>query len=176
MIYMARITIYERGEYLSSVVFAIADGIVTTFAIVAGSAGASLSPNIVLILGFANLFADGFSMASGNYLGRKSEIEYEEVRGKNPKYIGTPLIHGILTFASFSLSGLIPLLPFLFSDSNPFMISTFLVILSLLGAGFLKSFYIRENPIKGGVEVFATGGLAAFVAFVTGFLINKYVL
>jgi len=43
------------------------DGAVTTFAVVAGVVGASLSPNIILILGFANMFADGFSMAVANY-------------------------------------------------------------------------------------------------------------
>ena len=59
------------------------DGAVTTFAVVAGVVGASLSPSIVLILGFANLFADGFSMAIGNYLSTKSRIEYiERVRKK----------------------------------------------------------------------------------------------
>jgi len=44
------------------------DGAVSTFAIVTGVVGASLSPSIILILGFANLLADGFSMAIGNYL------------------------------------------------------------------------------------------------------------
>jgi vacuolar iron transporter family protein len=52
------------------------DGSVTTFAIVAGAIGASLSPMIVIILGFANLFADGFSMAIGNYQASKARIEY----------------------------------------------------------------------------------------------------
>jgi VIT1/CCC1 family predicted Fe2+/Mn2+ transporter len=51
---------------------------VTTFAVVAGVTGASLSPTIVLILGFANLFADGFSMAVGNYLSTKSRKEFAE--------------------------------------------------------------------------------------------------
>ena len=51
---------------------------VTTFAIVAGVVGASLSPSIVIILGFANLFADGFAMAVGNYLSTRSRIEYIE--------------------------------------------------------------------------------------------------
>lgn len=52
------------------------DGSVTTFAIVAGAVGASLSPAIVLILGFANLAADGFSMATGNYQATKARIEF----------------------------------------------------------------------------------------------------
>ena len=46
------------------------------FAVVAGVIGASLSPSIVLILGFANLFADGFSMTVGNYLATKLQKEY----------------------------------------------------------------------------------------------------
>src|SRR3989338_11700083 len=52
------------------------DGAVTTFAVVAGVVGASLSPSIVLILGFANLLADGFSMAASNYLSEKAKLQY----------------------------------------------------------------------------------------------------
>lgn len=64
------------GEYIGDIVYGANDGIITTFAIVAGVAGAALSSIIVLILGVANLLADGFSMAAGNYLARKSEQEY----------------------------------------------------------------------------------------------------
>ena len=59
-------------------VYGATDGAVTTFAVFAGVVGASLSLSIVIILGFANLFADGFSMAVGNYLSTRSKIEYEE--------------------------------------------------------------------------------------------------
>ena len=55
---------FER-KYLSEFVYGGIDGIVTTFAVVAGAVGASLSSGIILILGFANLFADGFSMEIG---------------------------------------------------------------------------------------------------------------
>lgn len=65
------------GEYIGDIVYGANDGIITTFAVVAGVAGAALSPIIVLILGIANLLADGFSMAAGNYLARKSEREYK---------------------------------------------------------------------------------------------------
>lgn len=68
----------EKGQYIGDVVYGAIDGIVTTFAVVSGVAGASLSSGIVLILGFANLFADGLSMAMGNYLGIKSELEYKQ--------------------------------------------------------------------------------------------------
>jgi VIT1/CCC1 family predicted Fe2+/Mn2+ transporter len=74
--------------YLREFVYGGIDGAVTTFAVVAGGFGANLDSSIIIILGFANLFADGFSMSVGAYLGAKSEkdnykkhqdIEYWEV-------------------------------------------------------------------------------------------------
>lgn len=66
------------GKYIKSIVYGGLDGIVTTFAVVAGVEGASLSAGVVLILGFANLVADGLSMAIGDYLSTKSEQEYQK--------------------------------------------------------------------------------------------------
>ena len=54
------------------------DGVVTTFAIVTGAFGASLPVSVILILGFANLFADGFSMSIGNYLSARTHKEIIE--------------------------------------------------------------------------------------------------
>lgn len=65
----------RRPSYLRDWVYGGIDGAVTTFAVAAGVAGANLSPGIVLILGGANLLADGFSMAAANYSGTKSERE-----------------------------------------------------------------------------------------------------
>lgn len=63
-------------QYIGDMVYGGLDGIITTFAVVSGVAGASLGSGIVLILGLANLFADGLSMATGAYLSSKSEREY----------------------------------------------------------------------------------------------------
>lgn len=60
-------------NYLRDFVYGSIDGCVTTFAVVSGVIGAELSPSIVVILGFANLLADGFSMAVSNYLGIRAE-------------------------------------------------------------------------------------------------------
>ncbi|WP_420545625.1 VIT1/CCC1 transporter family protein [Nitrosopumilus sp.] len=62
------------------------DGAVTTFAIVAGVIGAGLSPGIILILGFANLFADGFAMAAANYQATKTKREFIEMRQKQEEW------------------------------------------------------------------------------------------
>ena len=173
---MVRISVQEKAGYLADSVFAASDGIVTTFAIVAGSAGASLGTDVVLILGFANLFADGFSMAAGNYLGVKSEIEYEEVRGKDGKFEGSPAKHGIVTFIAFNIAGLIPLLPFIISTKASFATSAVSVGITLLLVGFLRSVFTRKNVFKSGIEMFTVGGFAAFVAFAVGYAIEHFIL
>ncbi|TAJ92956.1 hypothetical protein EPO44_14080 [bacterium] len=66
----------RRSQHLADAVLGATDGIVTTFAVVAGAAGAHLSSGIVLIMGFANLLGDGFSMAVGNYLGARSQQDF----------------------------------------------------------------------------------------------------
>jgi VIT1/CCC1 family predicted Fe2+/Mn2+ transporter len=71
----ARLKLGPKHSYLKDFIYGAVDGTVTTFAVVSGVAGADLSNNIVIILGFANLLADGFSMAVSNYLGTRAEQE-----------------------------------------------------------------------------------------------------
>lgn len=75
-------------HYLGEFVYGGIDGSVTTFAVVSGSVGGNLDTSVIIILGFANLLADGFSMSIGAYLSAKSQqdnfdkhkrIEYWEV-------------------------------------------------------------------------------------------------
>jgi hypothetical protein len=72
----------RRGQgYLGDAVLGGIDGCVTTFAVVAGAVGAGFSGLVIVVLGFANLLADGFSMAVSNYQGTKSQLErVEEAR------------------------------------------------------------------------------------------------
>lgn len=64
----------KLGPYIREIVYGGNDGIVTTFAVVAGTVGANLPHSIIIVLGLANLFADGLSMATGAYLSEKSDI------------------------------------------------------------------------------------------------------
>ena len=68
-----RIARVQGRSYLRDLVYGAVDGIVTTFAVVAGVSGARLSDGIVVVLGLANLLADGASMAGSNYLGTRTE-------------------------------------------------------------------------------------------------------
>ena len=86
----------QLDKYLGEFVYGGIDGCVTTFAVVAGAVGANLNSNIILILGFANLLADGFAMSVGAYLSAKTEkdqyqkhkaIEYWEIENIPEKEI-----------------------------------------------------------------------------------------
>lgn len=65
------------GPVIQDIVYGGNDGIVTTFAVVAGAVGAGLDRYVVIILGLANLFADGISMATGSFLSQKSEMDQQ---------------------------------------------------------------------------------------------------
>jgi VIT1/CCC1 family predicted Fe2+/Mn2+ transporter len=81
----------EQGpkvSYLRDWVYGGIDGTVTTFAITAGVVGADLSAGVVVVLGIANLLADGFSMAAANYSSTKTEIdEYQQVRRMEERHV-----------------------------------------------------------------------------------------
>ncbi len=85
-----------KKEYISEFVYGGIDGAITTFAVVSGAVGASFSFEVILILGFANLIADGFSMSVGSFFSTKAErdnfekhkaIEYWEVENLREKEI-----------------------------------------------------------------------------------------
>src|SRR6188474_735474 len=101
-------------HYIRDLVYGANDGIITTFAVVAGVTGGTLQPVAVLVLGVANLLADGLSMGVGNYLGIRSD---ERVREKQqlPEQEAFPIRHGIATFVAFVIAGAVPLVPYLIS-------------------------------------------------------------
>lgn len=83
-------------DYISEFVYGGIDGAITTFAVVAGAAGANADLYWVLIFGFANLIADGFSMSVGNYFAVRADrdnfekhqaVEYWEVENLREKEI-----------------------------------------------------------------------------------------
>ena len=97
-------------RYISEFVYGAVDGTVTTFAVVAASAGAGISSAVILILGVANLIADGFSMGSSAYLAASAEHE-ESARDTQKR--ASPKIIGAVTFLAFVAVGSVPVLPYL---------------------------------------------------------------
>lgn len=221
------------NEYLGEFVYGGIDGSVTTFAVVAGVAGAGLDPSIIIILGFANLFADGFSMSIGAYLSMKATMErynkekkteyweienmpeaekkeVEEIFRKKgfeepllsqvvevilkdkdrwvdvmmkdelglAKELKTPWKVGAVTFFSFNLIGMIPLLLYIWNyfftfNGNIFFWSSTLTALAFILIGFLKTYVTQTRAWRGILETLLLGGLAATVAYYVGNILEK---
>jgi VIT1/CCC1 family predicted Fe2+/Mn2+ transporter len=168
-------------QYLGQFVYGAIDGSVTTFAVVAGAAGANLSSTVIIILGFANLIADGFSMGASAYLAAKSERDLKVSKDESHDGGETPLGDGIATFVAFVLIGFIPVLAYVVDailslgiDKNSlFAVSAFLTGATFISIGVLKGQTTKTNQLKSGIETLMLGGVAAVVAFLLGNVLAK---
>lgn len=169
----------SSGKYLAEVIYGANDGIVTTFAVVSGVAGAALNPSIVLILGAANLFADGFSMGMSNYLSRRSEIDYQQsVRDgdtDSPEELDggkSPRRTAFVTFLAFVIAGWAPLIPYILELNAAFWFSIAFTGLAFFIVGASRSFVTRRQWYVNGIEMFVIGMAAAVVAYTVGNLLG----
>jgi VIT1/CCC1 family predicted Fe2+/Mn2+ transporter len=226
------------GTYIKSITFGGVDGIITTFAVVSGTVGANLSIEVVIILGLANLFADGLSMGLGDYLSSAAELDYVRNERKREEwetdnylegekqemveiYEGKGLSHedataiidimanyrdvfvdlmlvdelglsppdnstkpwknGLVTFLSFCIFGFVPILAYIISYATKsssdgydptFLISCLLTALTLFILGIVKGRLSGQPWWKGGLQVLITGGIAAGVAYLIGYLLE----
>ena len=156
------------GHYLPDLVYGANDGIITTFAVVFGVVGASLSERVILILGFANLLADGFSMGASNYLARRSDVEFG---AGNDRADG--LRHGAATIIGFVIAGVVPLVAYLapLPDGTRLPAAVGLTAAALFGVGASRSFVTKRGFLRSGGEMLLVGSLAAAVAFGIGALV-----
>jgi VIT1/CCC1 family predicted Fe2+/Mn2+ transporter len=154
-------------KYLPQFVYGSIDGTVTTFAIVSGVAGAALSPIIVLILGVANVLADGFSMASSNYLSERSKDNHNTVDAFKTS---------LATFSAFVVVGFVPILPYIFNWQIPnyslFQTSCVFTFLTFLFIGLVRGHVTSENKINTAFETILIGGAAAAISYYVGFLLK----
>ncbi len=226
---------FINKEYIAEFVYGGIDGAITTFAVVAGAEGASLGITVVVILGLANLIADGFSMSVGNFFSTKAErdnfekhkqVEYWEIDNLRDREIQeireiygakgfkgellervvevitadkniwvdtmmkeelemvkgekTPYKTAGVTFLSFIVVGAVPLLSYFFigsglsaGDPNLFLYSCILTGVALTIVGSLKSIVTEKNIIIGIAETLLLGGIAAFLAYYVGDILEK---
>lgn len=154
-------------RFASPIVYGGLDGIITTFAVVAGSVGGDISNVVIIILGFSNLLADGFSMAAGAYLsataGKTKRAAFED---------------GVATFLSFNVFGLIPLSAYLIvntvihSPTVAFPISFLIVGVALALLGMVKAELTNKSKRAEIGLTLLVGYVAASVAYGIGALLN----
>jgi VIT1/CCC1 family predicted Fe2+/Mn2+ transporter len=160
------------GHYLRDLVYGALDGVITTMAVVAGTAGATLPPRVGVILGLANLVADGISMGASNYLGLKSELEQAGASVAEE----APWRHGLATVGAFVVAGTLPLLGYLVGPLLRFGVLQASIVLSaiaLLAAGGVRAPFVRKRVAVSAVEMLALGAIAGAAAYGVGALSSR---
>jgi len=157
------------GHYLRDMVYGSLDGVITTMAIVLASEGAGLSARVALIMGLANLAADGISMGASNYLGLKSEIEQQQ----GSVSAEAPWRHGLATVVAFVVIGSLPLIGYVLGAMGGARALPTALVLSALGlcaAGAARAPYVGRHALASAAEMLAVGALAGGTAYAVGAL------
>lgn len=149
---------------LPAVVYGGSDGTVTTFAVMAGAVGAGIDTRIVIILGLANLFSDGFSMASADYLSEDSRI------GESKKIA---LRNAYVTFFSFIIIGFIPLIPVLFLKNNAFFYSCIFTLTTFASIGYMRGKILHRDPLRLATQSVAIGTTCAVISYFVSSYISQ---
>jgi DNA damage-binding protein 1 len=228
---------HKKGaDYLKSIVYGGIDGIMTAFSIITAAAGAILGIKVILILGLANLTADGIGMGVSDFISEKAEIDHAKAEKKReeweydnfPKgeidemiqiykdkgmrmedakalvealtkhrdtFIGTmmveelgvmnpdpddnPVIDGCITFGSFILNGIIPLIPFMIGVAVAsdfwvlFGVSCVLVGILMFILGAFTSLFSLLSWWKGGGYMFVVGVVGSVASYLIGWGISS---
>jgi VIT1/CCC1 family predicted Fe2+/Mn2+ transporter len=163
-------------HYIRDVVYGANDGVITTFAVVAGVTGGTLAPVTVLVLGVANLLADGLSMGVGNYLGIRSDERVREAQ-QLPEQEAFPIRHGLATFLAFVAAGAVPLLPYVLPSmtANLFGTSTVLSLAVLFVVGAARARVGTGSWWANGLEMLILGVIVGAVAYYGGAVVSRMV-
>jgi VIT1/CCC1 family predicted Fe2+/Mn2+ transporter len=151
-------------HFLPDLVYGANDGIITTFAVVSGVVGAALSNNVIIILGLANLVADGFSMGASNYLARRSDTERDLSERRDAAQ------HGLATILGFLVAGIVPLVAYLLplAEDVQFPLAIGLAAVALFVVGAARTLATKRGFLRSGLEMLLVGALAGAVAYVIG--------
>jgi vacuolar iron transporter family protein len=157
--------------YLPECVYGSIDGAVTTFAVIAGTVGAGLPTGIIVILGISNVLADGFSMASSNFLAERARAQKDGAEHAAPFY------SALATFLAFVVVGSVPLLVYILeiftgTIENGFTYAAILTSLAFIAVGYTRGALVDVNKTRAALETLAVGGIAAIVAYSVGALLK----
>lgn len=160
-------------HYLGDLVFGANDGLITTFAVVSGVSGADLGPSVILILGVANLLADGFSMGASSFLAIRSDSKAHGMdRG-----LREPMVHGLATFAAFVVAGSVPLIAYVVPGLGDAALwaSSISATVVLFAVGAMRSLLGGGAWFRCGGEMLLVGAAAGVAAYSAGALIRGVV-
>jgi VIT1/CCC1 family predicted Fe2+/Mn2+ transporter len=159
-------------HYIRDIVYGANDGIITTFAVVAGVAGGALPSLAILVIGAANLAADGVSMGAGNLLAIRADERAREAAGL-PELERYPWKHGAATLLAFMAAGIVPLLPFILVHANAYRLewSAITTFGAMFALGAARALVTSDRWWRSGLETLLLGAVVALTAYGAGLLV-----
>ena len=162
-------------HYIRDIVYGANDGIITTFAVVSGVAGGALSAAAVIVVGAANLAADGVSMGVGNLIAIRADEKAREAADL-PELEKYPWKHGVATTLAFVVAGAIPLIPYVVPGVESRVVwSTGLTFTALFGLGAARALVTIDRWWRSGLETLALGAVVAVAAYGAGMLAARFI-
>lgn len=165
----------SRATAFRAAVFGINDGLVSNTALILGVGGATDDSGFVLLAGAAGLIAGSLSMAAGEYLSVRSQVEMLEKQlareefGIGPGDVDSPFAAAISSFLSFAVGAGVPLLPFAVTGGTAALAAgASLALLALFLAGVATSLFTGRGAVRSGLRMAAIGGGAAAVTHLVG--------
>jgi vacuolar iron transporter family protein len=154
-------------HYIRDLVYGANDGLITTFAVVSGVAGGSLATIAVVVVGAANLVADGISMGVGNFLAIRADERAREAADL-PEQEAFPSKHALATLMAFVVAGAVPLVPYVMQVEERLFWSTALTFASLFLLGAARALVTVDRWWRAGLETLGLGVVVAAAAYGAG--------
>ena len=132
------------------------DGLITTFIIIMAGIAGDISNKSILIIGFASLFGDAFSMGTSEFLSSRTETPLKK-----------SMKRGLVCGLSFCLFGCVQLITFLIFPDNALLASSLVFVAALILVWVLQSYILQEYALNKCVEILLLGLIAGAIAYAT---------
>ncbi len=153
-------------DYIHSSFFGLEDSLVSTTGALAGIAIGAGSKSVVLLTAIVIIAVESTSMAASEFISEETE---EDI--KKEKMPASPLISGLIIFASYIVAGLVPLAPYLFLPHlQAIPVSIGLALVGLVALGLVKGRLTHKSPLRSAIEVLVIGGIATTIGLVVGII------
>jgi len=167
----------EHANTIRAGVFGVQDGIVSTFGLIMGVAGAQISAEAVVIAGIAGVVSGALSMGAGEYVSVRTQRELLEAGEEVADYENVdPFRAAFANAGLFIAGGLVPLTPFLLTAGRTAVIASTLVsALVLYATGAVLTRLTRRSPWRSGLRMLVIGGGSGLLAFLVGTALGSIV-
>lgn len=152
--------------YFRNFIFGVEDSLVSTVGLLSGIAVAEANKETLIITGIVLILVEAVSMAAGSLL---SEYSAESYATKTEALTRVDLVSSGIMFISYLISGLIPLMPYVFLPvSQAIWVSVIITMASLFILGIVGAKMARIHALKNAFRMLIVGGIAITVGMLAG--------